>query len=149
MTAAWTVKLSTVSKLPPLPSADSCTESSSTTTSLYPPRWLSTTELHAGPNFKIRPDPAHENRDPTRPANIPGFLDPTRPDPMTIHDKHEGFIIARCTLSSAYTQVTSSMKSASMLRTYQIHVPSVRTHRDLHAVAALYQLLPETLHCDD
>ena len=24
-------------------------------------------ELHAGPNFKTRPDPAHENRDPTRP----------------------------------------------------------------------------------
>ena len=37
-------------------------------------------ELHVGPNFKIRPDAAHENRDPTRPANIPGFLDPTRPD---------------------------------------------------------------------
>ena len=31
---------------------------------------------------QIRPDPALENRDPTRPANIPGFLDPnpTRPD---------------------------------------------------------------------
>ena len=24
-------------------------------------------ELQADPNFKIRPDPAHENRDPTRP----------------------------------------------------------------------------------
>jgi len=28
-------------------------------------------ELHAGPNFKIRPDPAHENRDPTRPDDYP------------------------------------------------------------------------------
>jgi len=82
--------------------------------------------------------------DPTRPTKIV-----TRPDPMIIHDGQKGFIIARCTLSSAYTQVTSSMKSASTLRTYQMHVPSVRTPRDLHAVAALYQLLPETLHCDD
>ena len=96
-----------------------------------------------------RPGPRKSWPDPTRPANISGFLDPTRPDPMTIHDGQKGFIIARCTLSSAYTQVTSSTKSASTLRTYQIHDPSVRTHRDLHAVAALYQLLPETLHCDD
>ena len=31
-------------------------------------------ELHAGPNFQTRPDP-------TRPVNLCGFWDPTRPDP--------------------------------------------------------------------
>ena len=53
---------------------------------------------------------------------------------MTIHDGQKGFIIARCTLSSAYTQVTSSTR---------------KTIRSSYAVAALYQLLPETLPFDD
>jgi len=68
--------------------------------------------------------------DPTRPTKIvtrPDLTDPlifpaswTRPDPTTIHDGQKGFIIARCTLSSAYIQVTSSTKSASTLGTYQM-----------------------------
>ena len=78
-----------------------------------------------------RPDPAHKNRDPTRPANIPGFLDSTRWLSMI---GKKGFIIARCTLSSAYTQVTSSTR---------------KTIRSSYTVAALYQLLPESLNCDD
>ena len=44
------------------------------------------TELHAGPNFKIRPDPAHENRD------------PTRPDPMTIHDGQKKALLLHLSL---------------------------------------------------
>ena len=69
-----------------------------------PSRTTYTAELHAGPNFKTRPDPTHENRD------------PTRPDPMTIHDGQKR-------LSSAYTQVTSSKR---------------KTIRSSYAVVALY-----------
>ena len=35
----------------------------------------------------------HENRDPTRPANIFGFLDPTHLEPTTIYNGQRGFII--------------------------------------------------------
>jgi len=40
----------------------------------------STAELHAGPNFKIRPDPTHKNRDPTRPDPLIFPASWTRPD---------------------------------------------------------------------
>ena len=81
---------------------------------------LARPELHAGPNFKIRPDPAHENCDPTRPDDYPWWAKKA----LLLHDA----------LSSAYTQVTSSTR---------------KTIRSSYAVTALYQLLPETLHCDD
>ena len=86
----------------------------------------------------------------TRPANIPSFLDPTRPDDYPWWAK-KALCIAR---HDAHCPAIAPMwpaarESAPTLRTYQIHVPSVRMHRDLHEVAALYQLLPESLNCDD
>ena len=36
-----------------------------------PSRTTYTAELHTGPNFKTRPDPTHENRDPTRLDDYP------------------------------------------------------------------------------
>ena len=98
-------------------------------------------ELHAGPNFKIRPDPTRQysqltGPDPTRWLSMmgkKGFMHGTM---HTVQRLHPG------------DQQHEKCFHVSDLR-YQIHVPSVRMHRDLHEVAALYQLLPESLNCDD
>jgi len=48
-------------------------------------------ELHVDPNFGTRPDPTHENRDSTRPANILGFLDPTQWSSMIDEKSRKAF----------------------------------------------------------
>jgi len=44
-------------------------------------------ELHAGPNFATRPGKGVTRPDPTRPAKIHEFLDPTRHDPRAYPQK--------------------------------------------------------------
>ena len=82
--------------------------------------------------------------DPTRLTKIV-----TRPDPMTIHNGQKRLYARHDAHCPAIAPMRpAARESAPTLRTYQIHVPSVRMHRDLHEVAALYQLLPESLNCD-
>ena len=78
-------------------------------------------------------------QDPTRPGPRKSWPDPTRPDDypwwakkaLLLHDAH-------CPTIAPMWPAARERLSASTLRTYQVHVPSVRVHRDLHAVAALF-----------
>ena len=92
-------------------------------------------ELHAGPNFHIRPDPTHENRDPTRsdPLIFPASW--TRPDPTRPNDY----------LWWAKRQVLP-LFGLTRYMFLQYERIAICTQSPLYN---LYQLLPETLHCDD
>jgi len=46
-------------------------------------------ELHAGPNFATRPGKGVTRPDPTRPAKINKFLNPTRPAGLFIRCKNQ------------------------------------------------------------